>query len=169
MSSDDQATTEDRCSELGVITAAEIRELTAADEKHQSRVLKYRLKQANKTMGKQGQTIANLRGELARVREENSKIDRGELRRLERVEADTVVLFRQTADMATRATEEIKRLREENALLREKLEGDTVTVLLGEASAEAERLREELAKTKGHVVTGQHAADRAAAELEDQQ
>lgn len=130
--------------EDGVITAAEIRELTAADEKHQSRVLKYRLKQANKTMGKQGQTIANLRGELARVREEHSKIDRGELRRLERVEADAVGHFRQAAEMATRATEEIKRLNEENALI-----------------------REELAKARGHVVTGQHAVDRAAAELED--
>jgi len=184
MSSDDQATTEDRCSELGTpvsipsvrvpdatISKSEARMLAGLDSGNSqlTRELRYRLKQANKTMGKQGQTIANLRGELARIREENSKIDRGELRRLERVEADTVVLFRQTADMATRATEEIKRLREENALLREKLEGDTVTVLLGEASAEAERLREELAKTKGHVVTGQHAADRAAAELEDQQ
>lgn len=118
------------------------------------RELRYRLKQANKTMGRQGQTIANLRGELARIREEHSKIERGELRRLERFEAESLVSL-------ARAHAEVGRLRE-------KLEGDTVTALLGEANAEAERLREELAKVKGHVVTGQHAVDRAAAELEAQ-
>lgn len=111
----------------GVITKGEARKLAGlgAGNSQLYRELRYRLKQANKTMGKQGQTIANLRGELARLREEHSKIDRGELRRLERVEADAVGHFRQAAEMATRAVEEIKRLREENALLREKLNGDS--------------------------------------------
>ena len=58
----------------------------------EQRGLRWRLKQANKTMGRQGQTIAALRGELARAREETSKIDRGELRRLERFTADDVQL-----------------------------------------------------------------------------
>lgn len=53
---------------------------------HEVRELRRRLRIANKTMGRQGQTIANLRGELARIREENSKIERGELRRLQRFE-----------------------------------------------------------------------------------
>lgn len=82
----------------------------------EQRGLRWRLKQANKTMGRQGQTIANLRGELARVRAENSKVDRGELRRLENFEI--------RAQEAMHAQdEEIARLREENRLLREKLEG----------------------------------------------
>lgn len=72
--------------EVQKMSAKELGRLAEADEKHRSRVLKFRLKQANKTMGRQGQTIANLRGELARLREEHSKIDRGELRRLERFE-----------------------------------------------------------------------------------
>lgn len=113
MSSDDQATTEDRASELarkvskGVMPVEEVRELEAADLKHRSRVLNHRLKQANKTMGRQGATIAALRGELARIREENSKIDRGELRRLERFEVTAV--------------EKAERLREANRILHEKL------------------------------------------------
>ena len=50
---------------------------------HEVRRLKYLLKQAHKTIGKQGDTIHHLRCELAEVRTLNSKIDRGELRRLE--------------------------------------------------------------------------------------
>lgn len=60
---------------------------------HEVRDLKRRLKIANKTMGRQGQTIAGLRGELARTREENSKIDRGELRRLQRFETTALELI----------------------------------------------------------------------------
>ena len=82
----------------------------------EQRGLRWRLKQANKTMGRQGQTIANLRGELARVRAENSKIERGELRRLENFE------IRAQEAMHVQ-DEELARLREENRLLREKLEG----------------------------------------------
>lgn len=71
------------------------------------REARYRLKQANKTMGRQGQTIAALRGELARIREEHSKIERGELRRLER---ENVQL-----------SQGYLALKEENTRLREKL------------------------------------------------
>lgn len=49
------------------------------------RLLRWKVKQLAKTSGRQGQTIHQLRAELAEVRELNSKIERGELRRLERV------------------------------------------------------------------------------------
>jgi hypothetical protein len=45
---------------------------------------KGKLKTANKIMGRQGETIHVLRAELAQVREENSQLERGELRRLQR-------------------------------------------------------------------------------------
>jgi hypothetical protein len=82
------------------------------NDTHEVRDLKRRLKIANKTMGKQGQTIANLRGELARIREENSKIDRGELRRLERFEATAMDLIDKHERQAENARNEIARLHE---------------------------------------------------------
>ncbi len=51
---------------------------------HDLRELKFRLKQANRALGSTGERIHRLRAELAEVRELNSKIDRGELRRLQR-------------------------------------------------------------------------------------
>src|SRR4029077_12928988 len=51
--------------------------------RHQLEVADERLKQAHRVQGRQGQKIAELRGELARTREEHSKLDRGELRKLE--------------------------------------------------------------------------------------
>lgn len=51
---------------------------------HELRELKFRLKQANRIIGTTGGRIYQLRAELAEVRLLNSKIDRGELRRLER-------------------------------------------------------------------------------------
>lgn len=54
------------------------------DMAHEIRLLKFRLKQANKVMGAQGETIHQLRCELAEVRDLNSKIERGDLRRSER-------------------------------------------------------------------------------------
>jgi len=54
------------------------------DDNHEIRELKFKLARANKTMGKQGNTIRALRGELAVTREEHSKIERGCLRQLER-------------------------------------------------------------------------------------
>lgn len=84
------------------------------NDTHEVRDLKRRLKIANKTMGRQGQTIAGLRGELARIREENSKIDRGELRRLQRFE--------------TTALELIDKLENEIARLREKARRTVTTI-----------------------------------------
>jgi septal ring factor EnvC (AmiA/AmiB activator) len=48
------------------------------------RLARFKLKQANKTIGRQGQTIHALRAELAETRELHSKIERGEIRSLER-------------------------------------------------------------------------------------
>jgi len=53
------------------------------DQSDEIRRLKFQLKRANATMGKQGSTIHQLRAELAEVRELHSKIQRGDLRRLE--------------------------------------------------------------------------------------
>jgi len=64
----------------------------------QERRLKYQLKRANVTMGQQGQTIHTLRAELAEVRALNSKIERGELRRLERQVEDAREQLRQAHD-----------------------------------------------------------------------
>jgi uncharacterized protein YaaN involved in tellurite resistance len=55
---------------------------------HDVRKLKHDLKVANKIMGKQGETIHRLRAELAEVRALHSKIERGDLRRLEREAQD---------------------------------------------------------------------------------
>lgn len=75
MSSDDRETTEGGASELDSL----------AKEPQWARELRYKNRQLRKTCGKQGQTIHNLRAELAEVRALNSKLQRGELRRLERV------------------------------------------------------------------------------------
>jgi hypothetical protein len=70
------------------------------------RHLRFKLKRANKTMGAQGETIYRLRGELALVREEHSKIERGDLRSLERRVEHLV------EDLVA-AQEEVKKLRNE--------------------------------------------------------
>jgi predicted RNase H-like nuclease (RuvC/YqgF family) len=88
MSSDDQATTEDRASELDSLRRVP----------QYVRELRFKVRQLSKTCGKQGQTIHSLRAELAEVRELNSKIDRGDLRRLERVakeQAETIAALEQ--------------------------------------------------------------------------
>lgn len=51
----------------------------------QMRELRFRNRQLRKTCGKQGETIFRLRAELAEARSLTSKVDRGELRRLERI------------------------------------------------------------------------------------
>jgi cell division protein FtsB len=48
------------------------------------RELRYHNAQLRRTCGKQGHTIHALRAELAEVRELNSKVERGDLRRYER-------------------------------------------------------------------------------------
>jgi hypothetical protein len=82
------------------------------EDNHEIRELRHRLKLANRTMGKQGRTIRSLRGELALVREEHSKIERGDLRRLERFEETALEQFALDKERLERAHEEIKRLRE---------------------------------------------------------
>lgn len=79
---------------------------------HELREAQYRLKQAHKTMGRQGRAIANLRAELARAREETSKVERGELRRLERFEEMAKAQFAHDEERLRAAGEEITRLRE---------------------------------------------------------
>lgn len=59
--------------------------VTASGSSQLYRELRWKNSQLRKTCGKQGQTIHRLRAELAEVRELNSKIERGDLRRLERV------------------------------------------------------------------------------------
>jgi septal ring factor EnvC (AmiA/AmiB activator) len=73
---------------------------------HDLREAQYRLKQAHKTIGKQGRTIHTLRSELAEVRELHHKIERGVMRQLER-QVDAL-----TADLEA-ARNEIKALREQ--------------------------------------------------------
>lgn len=54
----------------------------------------YRVKQAHKHIGKQGDTIHLLRAELAEVRELHSRIERGELRYMDRAiaKANAIIL-----------------------------------------------------------------------------
>lgn len=101
----------------GAMSLGEVRRLSAlaSGNSQLTRELRYRLKQVNKTMGRQGQTIANLRGELARIREEHSKIDRGELRRLERFEASAKEQFLGDAHRIKMLEEQIAQLRGQHA------------------------------------------------------
>jgi len=75
---------------------------------HELRELKFRLKQANKALGTTGERIHQLRAELAEVRELNSKIDRGDLRRLQNAEI-------QWREQFSRMAEQIKELEEKLA------------------------------------------------------
>lgn len=81
-------------------------------ENHELRHLKHQLKRVNKTMGTQGQTIHLLRAELAEVRTLHSKIERGDLRRLERQVPELVGHNQQLLSQVTELTE---RLREAEA------------------------------------------------------
>lgn len=60
----------------------------------QVREKQYRLTQAHKHIGKQGDTIHLLRAELAEVRELHSRIERGELRYMDRAiaKANAIIL-----------------------------------------------------------------------------
>jgi predicted RNase H-like nuclease (RuvC/YqgF family) len=51
---------------------------------HEFRELRFKVKTLSRCCGRQGDTIHHLRAELAEVREIQSKIDRGDIRRLER-------------------------------------------------------------------------------------
>jgi chromosome segregation ATPase len=74
-----------------------------AEEDHEVRELRFRLKQANKVMGRQGDTIYQLRGQLAELREITGKLQRGDVRNTERE--------------LGRALEDNERLREKNEQL----------------------------------------------------
>ena len=84
-------------------------------DSHDMRELARRLKLANRVMGRQGHTIAALRGELARTREEISKVKRSELRRLERFEVTATEQMAADEERLGRAADEIRRLREKLA------------------------------------------------------
>jgi hypothetical protein len=85
-------------------------ELLAQDDPHAGmRYLNWKLKQAHRQIGKQGDTIHHLRGELAEVRLLNSRVDRGDLRAYDR--------------LSRLDNERISELVNENRVLREKLEG----------------------------------------------
>jgi hypothetical protein len=85
------------------------------NDTHEVRELGFRLKLAHKTMGRQGRTIANLRGELARVREDHDKLNRGELHRLERFEITAKEQMALDDERLHRAGETIRELREKLA------------------------------------------------------
>lgn len=74
------------------------------------RKLRWQLKQAHATLGKQGDTIHQLRSELAEVRSLNSKLERGELRRLESNararEEDIASLTQQVGELTAMLTEQ---------------------------------------------------------------
>jgi hypothetical protein len=82
---------------------------------HEVRELRRQLKLVHKTMGRQGRTIAALKGELARTREDHTKIERGELRRLERFEEMAREQFALDKERLDRSHKEIVRLREKLA------------------------------------------------------
>lgn len=95
------------------VIRAQLRE--ARQEARQARFerdeLARHIKTLNKTVGKQGETIARTRAELARTREENSKIERGQLRWLER----QVEILRQQTNLD--AERLVKRTQERNEAL----------------------------------------------------
>lgn len=65
------------------------------------RRLRYLLRQSNRNAGRMGDTIHRLRAELAEVRMLNSKLERGELRMLERraaVQAQEIETLRRKLD-----------------------------------------------------------------------
>lgn len=111
--------------------------VTTKQENDEIRQLRYQLKRANATMGKQGQTIHNLRAELAETRELHSKIERGDLRRLERREGEyheTIDKLREELhEVAVKFSEELA----ENKKLREKLEDAPVLADIAEESTHA--------------------------------
>lgn len=91
----------------------------AQEQDQQVRELKYRLKNTNKTVGKQGETIYRLRSELAEVRATHSKIDRGDLRRLERVNQELVDYIVTLEAKLAAAQDEVRETEPDNTALQE--------------------------------------------------
>jgi hypothetical protein len=101
-----------------VQTSNRTQESEPMSDTHEVRELRFKVKQLARQSGKQGQTIHQLRAELAEVRELNSKLDRGELRRLQRFEVTAKEQFELDKSRMHHAVEALQRLRE-------KLEGVT--------------------------------------------
>lgn len=76
------------------------------------RLTRWKLKQANKTIGRQGQTIYGLRGELAVTRELHGKIERGDIRSLERQVESLTADLEKSRDGNKKLREELSKLRE---------------------------------------------------------
>jgi HPt (histidine-containing phosphotransfer) domain-containing protein len=81
---------------------------------HEDRLDAWKLKQANQTMGKQGQTIHNLRAEKEELLSLISKNDRGDLRRLERLVPELRDNIEALIEDLHKAHERIKELEEFN-------------------------------------------------------
>lgn len=94
------------------IVAREPQKPTKQDS-HDLRAARRQIKELNKINARQGRTICALRGDVARVREESHKIDRGDLRRLERDQATLLEELRKGLVVIGKLRE---RLREAKAL-----------------------------------------------------
>lgn len=79
---------------------------------HELREIKFRLKQANKALGQTGGRIHQLRAELAEVRALNSKVDRGELRRLQNAEVQWRAQFDRMTEESVNDRKRIRELEE---------------------------------------------------------
>lgn len=79
---------------------------------HELRELRFKLKQANKSLGATGERTHLLRAELAEVRMLNSKVDRGDLRRLERQSIEWKQEIARLTEEGITARKRIKELEE---------------------------------------------------------
>jgi hypothetical protein len=77
---------------------------------HEERLDARKLKTANKIMGRQGQTIFELRARLAEALSLVSKSERGELRRLERVNQEHVYIRNRQDEVINQQRDRIKEL-----------------------------------------------------------
>jgi septal ring factor EnvC (AmiA/AmiB activator) len=86
---------------------------------HAARHAKYQnnLDQAKATIAKQGRTIHQLRSELAEIREQHSKIERYQLKQLERENQNLKYDVELYVSRLTKVNGSCKALREENARL----------------------------------------------------
>lgn len=101
--------------------AAKVADQKARQRAHEITELQQRIRDLNKAMGRRGETIGALRAELSRLREDTSKIERGELHWAERQveilrgqhEHDLNVIERQREEMAKLQRHEDRELRKQ--------------------------------------------------------